>query len=339
MTVIVAPERRTGRPTIAMAEVRAKFYREVCQHILEIDRELDFRPSSRGWAYTLEGRGFIDKGAFDLAEKLINDARARGDLPLDICADDSKRATVGLEHLDHSDVTAEVDSLMEFVRDSYQKYTPFSFWDDQDHYVEILVEKIDLIGLFRPSYQEFHVPCTNLGGWADLNSRGDIMERFKKRSAQGKHCVLLPFTDHDIGGLAIADAIRANLYKLARVIGWEPSPANLTIDRFGLDADTIRRLRLPWINGLITGSGKDLGSVKHHQHFNTNVQDYIRKYGKRKCEANALVTRIEEARELCRDAILRYVPSTAVEAYERKLKTARGKLRRAMREKLAKGKR
>jgi len=41
------------------------------------------------------------------------------------------------------------------------------------------------------------------------------------------------------------------------------------------------------------------------------VQDYIARFGVRKCEANALVVAPDIGRQLCREAILRHVPAEA----------------------------
>jgi hypothetical protein len=52
------------------------------------------------------------------------------------------------------------------------------------------------------------------------------------------------------------------------------------------------------------------------------VQDYIVKYGVRKCEANALVVRPKEARKLCRAAIIKYLHDGAKARFiEKKLRS------------------
>ena len=61
------------------------------------------------------------------------------------------------------------------------------------------------------------------------------------------------------------------------------------------------------------------------------MQDYIAQFGVRKCEANALVVVPEIGRELCRDAILQYVPADAPARYRRKLDRERAKLRQEIR--------
>src|SRR5439155_23775706 len=111
-------------------------------------------------------------------------------------------------------------------------------------------------------------------------------------------------------------------------VGW--SPRNLTIERFGLNFDFIRKHKLTWIDGLQTASGKDLGDPSHRQHNAVFVQQYIAKYGKRKVEANALVVRPEAGRQLCREAIEKHLNLAAISEYDRSLLEQRQLVRKAM---------
>src|SRR5262249_8100131 len=105
-------------------------------------------------------------------------------------------------------------------------------------------------------------------------------------------------------------------------------PRKLHIERFGLNYDFIQKHRLTWIDNLETSSGGRLDDPHHNDHDKQYVQDYIAKFGVRKCEANALVTRAEAGRALCRSAILRYVPAEAPQIYEESLRTEREAVRR-----------
>jgi hypothetical protein len=113
---------------------------------------------------------------------------------------------------------------------------------------------------------------------------------------------------------------------LARAVGW--SPDNLIIERFGLDYDFIEREGLTWIENLATSKGEyPLDHKRHPDHHKPYVQDYLRKYGVRKVESDALLKRPEAGRELCRKAILKYVPREAPRRYQNKLKPVRAELR------------
>jgi len=289
---------------------------------------MDFAVGVRGWCYILEGRGHITKGEFDACENFITDCRKSGDLPLDICAEDDSRVTIGLQgELDDSDPHAYVQGWIDYLReDMPNSYTPLNFWDDQKVYVEVAVEKLDLRNLFESVCAEFHVGIANLKGWSDLNARANMMRRFKQHEAAGRQCVLLLCNDHDPGGLHISESMRSNLGDLSAPVGW--SPDDLIIERFGLNLDFIEANNLTWIDNLETSSGQRLDDRRHPDHFKSYVQSYLAAFGARKCEANALVVAPEIGRQLCRNAILRHVGADAPRRYQRRLQTVRRDLRR-----------
>jgi hypothetical protein len=329
------PRRGRGRPSAAAAEAWNEQVTAFCATILEIRSRLDFDVGSRDWAYLLEGDRFINKDEMDAAQKLINDCRKSGDLPLDICAEDDKRAAENLEYID-PDPQERAADIFDDVRTAQDDYTPFSFWDDLDVYVQMAVEKSSLKSLFSPTCAEFCIPISNIGGWADLNVRAGFMRRFKEKEAEGKQPVLLDCTDFDPGGLQISDFLRSNFEDMAHAVEW--SPDNLIIDRFGLNYDFIEREGLTWIDNLITSKGEyPLDDRRHPDHYKPYVQTYLRKYGVRKVEANALVKRPEAGRKLCRQAILKYVPADAPRRYLKKLKPFRAALRREIGRLLAEG--
>jgi len=146
------PRRNRGRQNGAAIEAYQAELRAFCDRILEIKSRLDFQVGTRGWCYLLEGDHIITKGEFDDAERLITQCRKDGLLPLDICSEDDKRKVDGLEALDDRDIDEEAGSVVDHVRSyadyAHLNYTPFSFWDDLNVYVEIAVEKSDLKSLF-----------------------------------------------------------------------------------------------------------------------------------------------------------------------------------------------
>ena len=250
---LALPWRGRGRPA---PKADAEYQRQLkrwCAKVLKINSTLDFKVSSRGWCYILEEHG-LAKGDFDDAQKLINDCRKSGLLPLNICAEDEGRQAEHLEKIDNQTPKEFAEEWIDYVRNSaHEQFTPISFWDDLDFYLEMTVEKVDLKSLFSPECEEFHVALSNISGWNDINSCAAIMRRFKYWESRDKKCVLLHCGDHDPGGYNISEFLRKNFADLSDAVGW--SPDNLIIDRFGLNADFIRRHRLTWIDNLITGSG------------------------------------------------------------------------------------
>ena len=334
----ILPWRPPGRQTPETSDRYDAALRAFCDLILEIKGRSDIEVSSRGWCYLLEEHG-LRKGDFDTAQSLINDCRKAGMLPLDICVEDGKRAAENLEEIDfETSADDKARSIVSNLAAWHHSWTPVSFWEDHSAYVEVLVEKIDLKSLFAPVCARFNIPITNAGGWTDLNSRAAMMRRFKLWEVQGRQCVLLYCGDHDPGGLQISGQLQSNMAELSSAVGW--SPDRLTVDRFGLNQDFIDEQGLTWIDGLRTAKKKppnDLADPKHPDHQKHYVQSYLGGFGPRKCEANALVTRPAAARQLCLDAIARYLPEDAPTTYEAKLAPLREQLRLAIADRLLGG--
>jgi hypothetical protein len=127
--------------------------------------------------------------------------------------------------------------------------------------------------------------------------------------------VLLTCVDHDPGGLHIAEKLAQNLHdvRLAAGCDWDPLDV-IEIVRFGLTADFIDEHRLTWIDGLETASGGRLDNPKHKDHHKPYVQDYLRAFGARKCEANALIVRPEAGRGLCAETLDGYIDNASLES-------------------------
>jgi hypothetical protein len=329
------PKRSRGRASAAAEAEYAAKVEAFCQEIREIESTLDFKVSSRGWCYILEECIGLGKGDFDQAQALINDCRKSGLLPISICASDTTRATINLESLDYNDPEEEAEAWLRTIQNAHANYTPISFWEDQEHYVEMAVEKIDLKSLFDRVCYRYRVALTNLKGWSDINSRDAMMRRFREWERRGKQCVLLYCGDHDPGGLQISGQIIENLRQLSQAVGWDPG--NLIIDRFGLNYGFIEANGLSWIDNLETSSGGRLDDPRHKDHFKPYVQDYMKRFGVRKVEANALVVRPAEGRQLCEDAIRRYVPANAITEYNAKLAVERQKVKDEIARLLAEG--
>jgi hypothetical protein len=151
-------------------------------------------------------------------------------------------------------------------------------------------------------------------------TRASMMERFNEQESNGKRCVLLYCGDFDPGGLNISETILSNLHDLDDAVGM---PFSLEVDRFGLNYDFIIENNLSWVENLETASGKQLDSPRHRDHYKPYVQSYLAQYGVRKVEANALVTRPDAGRQLCRDAILKYIDTDMVDEYDQHIEEQR----------------
>ena len=148
-----------------------------------IQKTIDEKVSSRGWAYLIENFGLIDKSQFDYVQGLINECRKNGMLPLDFVAADEARAFKFVEELDiETKTSAEyLNGYLRWLANSaWKQKDDVTFWKTQTHYIQMMVEKIDVLNLFKPVCEKYHIPIANAKGWSDLISRGKIAKRYKE---------------------------------------------------------------------------------------------------------------------------------------------------------------
>lgn len=304
--------------------------RDFAEKLMELQRRVGFKVSARGWAYELEGFGIINKDQFDRVERAINICRKKGYLPVDFVAEEEARQFSGVEVPETKSPIAYMRQFLKHTLHCEDTYTP-DWWEGEDYYIQMVVEKIDLKTLFEPVCEEYHIAISTSKGWDSILQRAKYCKRFKQAEEDGLKCVLLYAGDFDPDGGRISDFLRSNLMELQN-IRWDISeqtgydPTDLIIDRFGLNYDFIIENDLTWIENLITGSKKDLADPSHKNHHMAYVQEYLKKYGVRKCEANALVVRPEQGRELCRQAIEKYVGEYALDRFHNKRQIIRNEM-------------
>ena len=294
---------------------------EFAESLVNLSNEIGFRVSSRGWAYILETRRLINKDDFDHITAIINRCRKLGFLPIDFVAEESARAFQGVEIPSDGNV---IDEFAQWLRASLRSDEHYNvdWWEGEKYYIQMVVEKIDLVTLFSPVCEKYHIPIANTKGWSSMLQRAEYAKRFKEAEDRGMKCVLLYYGDHDPDGLRISEFMKMNLYDLAGIrwnngtSGYDPS--KLKIQRFGLNASFIKKHKLVWIDNLITGSKKNLADPKHKNYNMPYVQDYLSEFGEKKCEANSIVTMPVEARKLVEGAIIKILGKDALERFANK---------------------
>ena len=272
--------------------------------------------SSHGWCYSLENFGLVGKSQFDFVQTAINRCRKWGILPSDFTARDESRKFSCVETVESKDVDTFIYNKLRYVRATASLYD-LSFWENAPCYIQMLVEKIDLKNINKPICGKYHVPVATAKGWSDINQRAEMIHRFKVAEEIGQKPILLYGGDHDPAGFLISEKLRKNLNDLTKATDW--SADNLIIDRYGLNFDFIREHNLSWIENLETSAKhgcNDLANPNHSDHNKPYVQNYIKKYGARKVEANALVTNPEAGQLLCEQAILKHLGDEPFKDYK-----------------------
>lgn len=320
-----------------MLDFSKKFTSDVKQEFSSLLRglseEIGFKVSSRGWCYIMEQKGYINKDQFDKVSTAINDCRKEGYLPVDFVAEEASRAFSGIETPDTGPIEHTLRWMLGDVLQGDKYYTP-DWWDGEEYYIQMLVEKIDLVTLFKPVCEKYHIPIANAKGWSSISQRAEYARRFKEAEDKGLECVLLYCGDHDPDGLRISQTIYSNLEDVKDVYFSDGetgyNPENLIIDRFGLNYDLIKENNFTWIDNLVTGSGKDLSDSSHRNHYMPYVQNYLRTIGSKKCESNVIVTLPEVAKKLVTGAITKYLGDSALYRFAAKRKEVKDKYMEAL---------
>ena len=305
------PFKRGGGRSLKTKEFNKGVLIPLAERVLDERQRLSFSPTLRGWCYSLEGDGVCTKGEFKTVEDRITTARKLGLLPINITAEDGTRKSSGGRYV----TSLTLDDYIEDALDEIKK-VPW-YWNTSiletytGCHIELFVEKLDLVGMLESVTRKYEVTTTCSRGWGDLHSRAKLLNRCYD---SGRKNIIFLFGDHDIGGLSITDSFKSNCEELLPAVGMEELP-NMEFIRIGLNKREIDSLGLVWIDGLETSSGKNLASPTHPQFKTKPVQDYLKAFGAKKCEANALLKRPEAAVSIFEEAIKDYVTDEHLRLY------------------------
>jgi len=309
-------------------EDKKKYLEEMnafANRLKQIQSTIGFKVSSRGWCYLLENEEVVTKPQFNDAQKAINDLRKSGILPIDFVEPDEARAFYGRDRYEEYPTSDKhlADSMAELAGCQVD-YECVSFWEFQPCYIQMIVEKVDLRTLFRKITDEYRIPIANAKGWQDISMRNDMAQHFKKWEEKGKKPVLLYCGDHDPVGIHMSE--KAQLFKGFKDIesGAHWDPKNLESYRFGLNYDFIEANNILWIDNLLSAKGNEPKKFTKGPHKgeykDEHVRDYIKTYGIRKVEANALVVRPDLAEQLVEDAVQKYLGKNPFPDYNAAIK-------------------
>ena len=85
---------------------------------------------------------------------------------------------LGLEDIDDTTPREEAARVASYVESAHLHYHPISFWENQETYIEMAVEKASLRSLFESECEPYHLPIFNTKGSWDLLSRAALLRRF-----------------------------------------------------------------------------------------------------------------------------------------------------------------
>ncbi len=133
---------------------------------------------------------------------------------------------------------SDLPSFLRAVKNSYQR----DRWQDQDHYVEIWVEKEALATVFLPICSRWQVRLVVCRGYASVSALYEAAGRFHDANEDGKHVQLIYFGDYDPSGVDIPRSVGDELHEwISRYGDYEPPLP----DRVALLPEQIEEYDLP----------------------------------------------------------------------------------------------
>lgn len=131
---------------------------------------------------------------------LINDARLAGLVDWHAIED----RTRNLRRRPHWE---EPQEIIDAIAHQYH----IDYWEGQENYVEVWVEKDALIGIVEQISDKLDVACFSCRGYTSQSELWGAAMRLKRRCDAGRHAVLLHLGDHDPSGKDMSRDIVARL--------------------------------------------------------------------------------------------------------------------------------
>jgi hypothetical protein len=156
------------------------------------------------------------------------------------------------------------DDPAHFVANAGDGYY-IKWWEGQDNYVEVWVEKDALVGVVQRPCDRYRVPFFSCRGYSSASEQYAAGKRFARQDHDGRTCHILHLGDHDPSGL---DMTRDNEEKAIMFSGVE-----VLVHRIALNMPQVEELRPPPNPAKMTDS---------------RVGNYIANYGRKSWELDAL---------------------------------------------------
>lgn len=260
------------------AFVSKKFGPESAQMVTTINGILDsyaaqgYDLSLRQLYYQLVSKNLIpnQEKSYKNLGVLVSDARLAGLIDWDMIKDRGREMISNPHWKDPA-------HFIENVAPQYR----FDLWEDQDCYVEVMVEKQALEGVLIPVCRQLDVPFTANKGYSSSSCLYEASKRFLERADQAKDLYVIYLGDHDPSGMDMSRDVKDRLDLFISA-----SEREVDVRRVALNMDQIQELNPPENPAKITDS---------------RAANYIAQYGQSSWELDA----IEPAQlaQIVRDAV------------------------------------
>jgi hypothetical protein len=146
------------------------------------------------------------------------------------------------------------------------------YWERQDTYVEVWVEKDALSSVIERPCNELRVPYMPCKGYLSASEAWRAGRRFMEHADAGRHCVMIHLGDHDPSGI---DMTRDNTDRLGIF-----AEQGIEVRRIALNMDQVQQYDPPENPAKLT---------------DTRANDYVARFGTSSWELDALEPRVLHA--------------------------------------------
>ncbi len=201
--------------------------KELLDHIVKIVEEyeeMNYNLTVRQVYYQLVSRDIIPNNldSYQRTSRILKDARMLGLVDWDTIEDRARQSVM----------PNEFDNVSIFMKAAINSYR-LPRWKDQDHYVEVIVEKEALAGILRTLTIKYHVLLLSNKGYSSASAIHEASQRIKyQTSSEEKQCHILYLGDHDPSGMDMVRDIQDRLDELLCSVSVEK--VALTMDQIDM---------------------------------------------------------------------------------------------------------
>lgn len=228
--------------------------------------------SVRQLYYQLVSRNIVPntEQSYKRIANILNDARMAGLIDWDAIVDRGRRMIRPANWRNPAHIIEVCSNQMRI-----------DMWENQDTYVEVMVEKQALEGVFLPVCGELDVAFTANKGYSSSSALRDAGLRMKERLRNGKAVRVFYFGDHDPSGIDMTRDVDERLLMFSEA-GWYDSEwkefersedYDFEVVRVALNMSQVRAYNPPPNPAKMT---------------DTRAGDYVRKHGQSSWELDAL---------------------------------------------------
>lgn len=190
---------------------------------------------------------------------IINDARLAGLIDWEAIEDRTR-------NLQKTSTWSSPNDILQSAASSYKS----DLWKNQEHYVEVWIEKDALVGVIEQPCELWRVPFFACRGYTSQSEQWEAGQRLGNQINRGKTVHVLHLGDHDPSGL---DMTRDNDDRLRMFIDEDSDGSQFNIHRLALNMNQVRKYNPP------PNPAKDTDS---------RFEEYRRVHGSKSWELDAL---------------------------------------------------